>query len=254
MNCWLKPRCPSGRRGIAGPNEGLNVKKKMKPATIQISRVAQRGADGARRSRSAARSRCAPPLAHERARHDQRDSGKHAGHQERDDQARVAPPGSHREADQHGRDVIARPLHRLEGPGQPVRASVFDHDRVGQHVGEGQAEPHRGEEHEQRARSRHGIRGPAARKPPRRPATRSGRDSSDPPPSEDRHEVGEQPVDWLDQPGIVAISEEVGDCARRCSRASLNTIVIVWLGRVPHALREVDDPEEERQPAAPRPS
>ncbi len=145
-------------------------------------------------------------------------------------------------ADQDRGRVDGAPLDGLKRAGEPARLAVLDHQRVHQHVGEGQPEPHHGEQSRQppvRVRDAH-AQGEA-----RRGGQRGGEEQVTlPAQPEEGNEVGEEPVDGLDEPGDGADGEEGRHLTRRES-ALLQHDGERLVGQVPHALREVDDGEED---------
>jgi hypothetical protein len=192
--------------------------------------------------------RCTSPLLpREGGDDDQRDQRKASGDQEGADQIASLghPPAD--EAHQDGRGVDGRPLHRLEGPGQPVLAALLHHERVGQHVGEGESEAHGREQHEQRPV----LRGAQGRGQETGRGGQRGRQDqiADPSPPEQREEIREQSVKRLDQPRRRADHEEVGDASGAVPRV-LEDDRDRLVREVPHALREVDDREQQRQTTA----
>ena len=125
-----------------------------------------------------------------------------------------------------------------EAPGFPA----LDHERIHQHVGEGQPQPHHGEQsHEPPVAMR--------RDEPHRQAGSAGQCGGQEQvalaaPAEERHAVGQEPVGRLDQPGDDAEAEERRDLAGG-QPALLENDGQDLVGQGPHALGEVDDGEQE---------
>jgi hypothetical protein len=143
--------------------------------------------------------------------------------------------------------IDGTPLHGLKSAGEPERLAALDHERVGEDVGEGEAERHGGEQcsqppirmlrHQSQCESAAGGQGRAEHEVARSP------------PAEQRQEVRDQPVDRLDHPRHASDREERGDLARR-EPALLERDGDRLTGEVPGSLGEVDHAEENGQAPA----
>src|SRR5439155_485229 len=152
----------------------------------------------------------------------------------------------------------------LERARETAGPAVLDHHRVHQNVGEREAEGHEREEpgarHEGEAHGADDRQRDAERldRPPGDQRARGEEEPSErresgghqeialPPAAEEGHEVREQAVGWLDEPGDGADEEEIGDLARR-EPPLLEHNGDRLVRQVPHPLREVDDAEQDGQ-------
>ena len=138
-------------------------------------------------------------------------------------------------------------MHRLKGAGELPALAVLHHQRVYHHIGEGQPEPHRGEQ------ERHAPRGIGGEQTEREAGGRrhcTGHDQVTLTPAPEQGDpVREQAIGRLDQPGQRGHGKEAGDLGRRIAEVFFQHEGDRLRRQVPHALCEVDHREDERQPA-----
>ena len=213
--------------------------------------------------------------------HGQRDEREARRQQQRGAQAARLREIAAELAHQDRRERDTRPLHRLEGAGEPARPAVLHHQRIRQDVGEREAEPHQGEEPDalderegewpaqdelqrlaadlgpgnghpkfrQWQRERRDLPADDPIAPRQREtgdARQRGREQEVALPAspEERYEIREEPVHGFDDPGDQRDQEEVGGLAG-AEPAVLEDDRDRLVRQVPHALREVDDAEHD---------
>ncbi len=150
-------------------------------------------------------------LSDEHERHDQREKREAGSAGEGDVEASPSCQVPAPDADQERRSVDGRPLHGLEGARQTAWPPMLHHQGVGEDVGEGKSQPH--ERHEQgggpvrmlahQGKREAGCRGEGGGQQEVALASSAA----------ERHEVRQEPVGGLDQPGDGRDQEEIGDLA-----------------------------------------
>ncbi len=174
--------------------------------------------------------------------HREREEGKARGEEKRG--VERAPLGEIPAdlAHEDRRDLDGAPLDGLKRAGEAQGLAALDHDGVDEHVGEGEAEPHHGEE---AGEPGIGVRDAESEGQARGPGQGRGEQeialALAPP---EREEVGDEAVHGLDEPGDRADEEEVRDLPRR-QAALLEHDGHGLVRQVPHALGEIDHGEQD---------
>ena len=140
------------------------------------------------------------------------------------------------------RELDGGPLNGLKRAGEAQGLAALDHDGVDEHVGEGEAEPHHGEE---AGEPGIGVRDAEPEGQARGSGQRRGeQEIALAPAPPERKEVGDEAVHRLDEPGERRDEEEVRDLPGR-QAALLEHDGHGLIRQVPHPLGEIDHGEQD---------